>query len=82
MLKRSSVIAVALASVSWLAVSAGSASAETLQEALALAYQTNPTLLAQRANQRALDESIPQARASYRPTVDVGIGASYTRTDV
>lgn len=82
MLKRSSVIAVALASVSWLAVSAGSASAETLQEALALAYQTNPTLLAQRANQRALDESIPQARASYRPTIDVGIGASYTRTDV
>lgn len=82
MLKRSSVIAVALASVSWLAVSAGSASAETLQEALALAYQTNPTLLAQRANQRALDESIPQARASYRPTVEVGIGASYTRTDV
>jgi outer membrane protein len=82
MLKRSSVIAVALASVSWLAVSAGSASAETLQEALALAYQTNPTLLAQRANQRALDESIPQARAAYRPTIDVGIGASYTRTDV
>jgi outer membrane protein len=82
MLKRSSVIAVALASVSWLAVSAGSASAETLQEALALAYQTNPTLLAQRANQRALDESIPQARSSYRPTVNVGIGASYTRTDI
>ena len=37
MLKRSSVVAVALASVSWLAMSAGTASAETLQEALALA---------------------------------------------
>jgi outer membrane protein len=82
MLKRSSVIAVALASVSWLAVSAGSASAETLQEALALAYQTNPTLLAQRANQRALDESVPQARSAYRPTIDVTAGATYSRTDV
>jgi outer membrane protein len=82
MLKRSSVIAVALASVSWLAMSAGSASAETLQEALALAYQTNPTLLAQRANQRALDETIPQARAAYRPTVDLTAGAQYSRTDI
>ena len=82
MLKRSSAVAIALASVSWLAVSAGAASAETLQEALALAYRTNPTLLAQRANQRALDETIAQARAGYRPTIDVTAGASYTRTDI
>ena len=55
--------------------------AETLQEALALAYRTNPSLLAQRANQRALDESIVQARAGLRPTVDVTVSGSYSRTD-
>ena len=53
--------------------------AETLQEALALAYRTNPQLLAQRANQRALDETIVQARAGLRPTVDVTISGSYAR---
>ena len=55
--------------------------AETLQEALALAYRTNPSLLAQRANQRALDESIVQARAGLRPTLDVTVSGSYVRTD-
>jgi len=80
MFKRSS----ALASVALVAVLSGMASAaaaETLQEALALAYRTNPTLLAQRANQRALDESIPQARAGLRPQIDVSATANYTRTD-
>ncbi|RZJ35017.1 MAG: type I secretion protein TolC, partial [Brevundimonas sp.] len=52
-----------------------------LQEALALAYRTNPSLLAQRANQRALDESIVQARAGLRPTLDVTVSGSYSRTD-
>ena len=55
--------------------------AETLQEALALAYRTNPSLLAQRANQRALDESIVQARAGLRPTLDVTVSGSYVRSD-
>ncbi|CAN5274515.1 TolC family outer membrane protein [soil metagenome] len=80
MLKRSSVVALCLASVSWVAMTAGSASAETLQDAIALAYRTNPTILAQRANQRALDETVPQARAGYRPTIDVSASASYSRT--
>lgn len=53
--------------------------AETLQEAIALAYRTNPSLLAQRANQRALDESIVQARAGLRPTLDLTVSGSYTR---
>ena len=43
---------------------------ETLADAIALAYETNPTLQAQRANQRALDETYVQARAAYRPTAD------------
>lgn len=82
MLKRSR----ALASVALIAIAVGGlaapASAETLQEAIALAYRTNPTLLAQRANQRALDESVVQARAGLRPTIDASAGVSYSRTRV
>src|ERR1700754_2730806 len=45
------------------------ACAETLADAIALAYDTNPTLQAQRATQRALDENYVQARSGWRPTV-------------
>src|ERR1700726_80581 len=45
------------------------ASAETLYDAVALAYETNPALQAARANQRATDEEYPQAKAGLRPTV-------------
>ncbi len=73
----------ALATVALIAVATGIAAPawaqETLQEAIALAYRTNPTLLAQRANQRALDESIVSARAGLRPSLDVGVSNSYTR---
>ncbi|MBB5745420.1 TolC family outer membrane protein [Brevundimonas variabilis] len=74
----------ALATVALVALTAGMAApvwADTLQEAIALAYRTNPTLLAQRAQQRALDESVPQARSGLRPTIDLSASASYTRTD-
>ncbi len=47
------------------------AGAETLREALAKAYQTNPTLTGARAGQRALDETVPIARAAGRPGLDV-----------
>ncbi|MGV8928810.1 MAG: TolC family outer membrane protein [Brevundimonas sp.] len=80
MLKRSR----ALATVAVIAVITGMgvpAWADTLQEALALAYQTNPSLLAQRANQRALDESIVQSRAGLRPSLDVTASANYSRSD-
>ena len=43
----------------------------TLQEALAAAYLTNPTLQAERANLRATDENVPIAVAGWRPTVSV-----------
>ena len=72
----------ALASVAVIAVIAGMGApawAETLKDALALAYQTNPSLLAQRASQRSLDESIVQARSGLRPQLDVRVSASYTR---
>ena len=50
---------------------AGAASAESLADAITLAYQTNPTLQAQRASQRATDETYVQARAGYRPTANI-----------
>jgi TolC family type I secretion outer membrane protein len=46
-----------------------SAAAETLWEALAMAYANNPTLLAQRAALRAADESVPQALSGWRPSL-------------
>jgi len=46
------------------------AAADTLQEALTEAYQTNPTLLAARANQRANDENVPIQRAPGLPGVN------------
>ena len=52
---------------------AGAAQAETLADAIALAYQTNPTLQEQRANQRALDETYVQARTGLRPTVGANV---------
>lgn len=56
---------------------AGAAQAETLQDAVALAYQTNPTLQGQRAQLRALDESYVQARSGLRPQVSAGVEADY-----
>jgi outer membrane protein len=66
----------AVCSFGLIAGAAASASAETLADAIALAYQTNPTLQGQRAKQRALDESIVQARTGLRPQVDASASAS------
>lgn len=46
------------------------AQAQTLTDALAEAYNTNPQLLAQRALLRATDEQVPQALSFWRPTVN------------
>jgi outer membrane protein len=43
--------------------------AETLDNVLATAYNSNPTLMARRAQLRATDEGVPQALSSWRPTV-------------
>src|SRR5271165_3075621 len=48
----------------------GSPQAQTLTQALADAYNTNPQILAQRALLRATDEQVPQALANWRPTVN------------
>ena len=49
--------------------------AESLPEALAKAYQTNPQLNAERARQRATDENVPQALAGYRPQIVASLSA-------
>jgi len=63
---------------------AGTAAADTLPEALAAAYETNPQLTVQRAIVRQADEGVPQALANGRPTVNaVGVaqqsGNNFTR---
>ena len=57
------------------AFAAPSAFAESLPEALAKAYQTNPQLNAERARQRATDENVPQALAGYRPQIVASLSA-------
>ncbi len=54
--------------------------ADTLDGALVLAYQNNPTLNAQRASARATDEGVPQALSGYRPRVSFNgsVGAQYS----
>lgn len=47
----------------------GSASADTLIDALAAAYNNNPDLRAARAGLRATDEGVVQAQAGFLPTV-------------
>jgi outer membrane protein len=56
---------------------AAPAFAETLADAIALAYDTNPTLQAQRATQRALDETYVQARSGWRPTLSASVGDTF-----
>lgn len=62
------------------AVFVSPAAAETLADAIALAYDSNPTLLAQRATQRALDENYVQARTGWRPTVNLQLSATDIET--
>jgi outer membrane protein len=70
----------AAASALLTAAAAQPAAAEDLRDAIILAYQTNPTLLAQRSQQRATDESYVQSRAGLRPQVDVSAGVGYVRS--
>jgi TolC family type I secretion outer membrane protein len=57
----------------------GSAAAQTIDDALAAAYRSNPQLLSARAQLRALDEGVPAALSGWRPTVTLNgsIGKSY-----
>lgn len=52
-----------------MAMAAAPALADDLREALVLAYTTNPTLQGARAQQRAVDETVPIARAAGLPSL-------------
>lgn len=54
----------------------------SLSDAIALAYQTNPTLLAERAAVRSADYTYPQARAAFGPSLDAQLGGNANRTIV
>ena len=63
-----------------LLASAGAARGETLADAIALAYETNPQLAAQRAVLRTLDEDYVQARSGWGPTVGLSGQAYWQHT--
>ncbi len=58
----------------------GAAFAETMETALAKAYQNNPQLNAQRAAVRQTDEGVPTALSGYRPNLsaNASIGRQYS----
>ncbi|MBY8337675.1 TolC family outer membrane protein [Alteriqipengyuania sp. NZ-12B] len=58
-------------------VGAAPAQADTLRDAIAAAYATNPTLAEAQARQEALEEAPEQARAEGRPTLSAVAGAGY-----
>jgi outer membrane protein len=69
------VICAAFAVPAALSFAATAAWAESLPEALAKAYQTNPQLNAERARQRGTDENVPLALAGYRPQIVASLSA-------
>ncbi len=58
------------------------ASAQSLKEALALAYSNNPAINAQRAATRSVDETVAIAKSGYRPVIagDADISKSWSET--
>src|SRR3990170_7891548 len=58
------------------ALAAGTASADTLREALASTYRSNPTLTGQREALKSTDAGVAIARAGGRPTVSAPVGVT------
>jgi TolC family type I secretion outer membrane protein len=83
---RTSFLGTSLSALAGLAIAVGAAPAparaETLADAIALAYQTNPLLQAQRAQLRAVNESYVQARAGAGVQVSAQVEAAGQRLDV
>lgn len=70
-----------LSAIALCGLAAGPAGAQSLEEALAAAYQTNPVLEAQRAQLRATDELVPQARSGYLPSLEASGDVGRVRTE-
>jgi len=66
------------------ALMAGTASADTLREALVSTYHTNPTLTGQRENLKATDATVAIAKAAGRPQVSAtaGINRDLSRSGI
>src|SRR3954471_23733353 len=66
------------------ALMAGTASADTLREALVSAYETNPTLTGQRETLKATDANVAIAKAAGRPTIGAtaGINRDLSRSGI
>lgn len=60
-----------------LAMTGSAVRAETLADAIALAYRSNPTLQAQRAELKVTDEGYVQAKSGLRPTITANGTALY-----
>jgi outer membrane protein len=68
--------------VAALLLPSGVVNAETIESALARAYNANPQLNAQRAAVRAVDENVNQALSGYRPKVAASADVGYTVQDL
>ena len=62
-------------------LAATSASGQSIEEALANAYLTNPGLQAARAKLRATDETVNQAISGWRPNVEFNTLAGFSRVE-
>ncbi len=58
------------------------AQAETIRDALSLAYANNPTLNAARAQLRGVDENVPQALTGWRPTASAAAAVGSVHSSV
>ena len=65
-------------SVAAIACASQPALAETLEEAILKAYETNPTLVGTRALVNVSDERVTQAQAAYGPSVSLSASHDYT----
>jgi len=72
--------AVVIIGIAVIAATPGEAAAESIDAALARAYESNPQLNAQRAIVRQSDEGVAQALSGYRPTLSAtaSVGRQYT----
>ena len=72
------------ATCSWVALAAAwscPAHSETLKQALAAAYRTNPELESERSRLRAADEGVAIANSGYRPRIGANGSLSWEKTE-
>ncbi len=74
---------ISAATCSWVALAAAWSSpahSETLKQALAAAYRTNPELESERSRLRAADEGVAIANSGYRPRIGANGSLSWEKT--